>query len=158
MVAFNPENIAYQELVVHPAPMAFLNAPIALLSWLPEKALLPIGEKFSLFVFWIENLVYVTLFMIYELLLIPLVYLKLIPLIPWATLGLFTSIFYAVFWFLGGLFISLFLAMRDVAYFLLILSMHNGCRENEPDDDEEDENADDTRERVMNEVRTEVIK
>jgi hypothetical protein len=90
--------------------------------------------------------------------LIPLVYIKLIPVIPWATLGLFTSIFYAVFWFLGGLFISLFLAMRDVAYFLLILSMHNGCRENEPDEDEIDENADDTRERVMNEVRTEVIK
>lgn len=90
--------------------------------------------------------------------LMPLVYFKMIIIIPWATLGLFTSIFYTAFWILGGMLIVIFMAFRDIYNFLLLLSMHEGSRQNDADDDKEDEDKLKQKERVMNEVRTEVIK
>ena len=138
--------------------MAFLNLPILVFSFLPEELLIPIGKKFSLLLFWIENTVYVVGFMAIEVIMIPFVYFKMILIIPWATLGLFTSIFYTAFWIVGGIFIVIFMTLRDIWNFLRLLSMHDGCRNSDADDDKEDEDKKKQKERVMNEVRTEVIK
>jgi len=138
--------------------MAFLNFPILLVSFLPEAALVQISYKFSILLFWLENIIYVTCFFAFEIVLIPFVYIKMLVVIPWATMGLFTSIFYECFWFIGGIVILIFMAFRDLYHFLLILSMHNGCRENQAVGDEEDNGKDEVKRRVFNEVRTEVIK
>ena len=138
--------------------MCFLNFPLLLFSFLPEEILIPIGKKFSLLLFWIENSIYVIGFAAVEFLMIPLVYFKMIIIIPWVTLGLFTSIFYTAFWVIGGVFIVICMTFRDIYNFMLLLSMHEGSRQNDADDDKEDEDKLRQKERVMNEVRTEVIK
>jgi len=129
-VAFHPENEAYAQLVIHPSPMAFLNFPILLFCFLPEAALIQISKKFSILIFWMENIFYLLIFLVFEVVLIPFVYLKMLVVIPWATLGLFTSIFYEIFWFIGGIVLLIFMALRDVYHFMWILSMHDGCLEN----------------------------
>jgi hypothetical protein len=159
-VAFDEENAPYTQLVIHPAPMCFLNLPILLLSLLPlpEPAFLAINHYFSLALFWLENVVYVVLFAAFEVLLIPFVYIKMLFVIPWATLGLFTSIFYTAFWFASGLAILIWIALNDLGNFLRILAMHDGCRVDTNDDDSADNGEEDIRIRIMNSVRIEVIK
>ncbi len=98
--------------------------------FLPEDAMIQISRKFSILLFWLENIAYIAVVLDFEIALIPFVYIKMLVVIPWATMGLFTSIFYEAFWFVGGIVILIFMALRDAYHFMLILSMHNGCREN----------------------------
>ena len=66
----------YGELVVQPVP---LNATTAILLpfCLSKNAMRKVGELYSKTMFWAENLVYITLFIIYDMLLVPLVYIKM---------------------------------------------------------------------------------
>jgi len=82
----------------------------------------------SYFVFWIDNIVAIVVFTFFEIALIPLVYLKNIITITWASMGLFTTIANVAIWVFSGLFFSLFIAFRDVYYFTKILTMHDGCK------------------------------
>jgi hypothetical protein len=157
-VAFHPTNLAYAQLVIHPAPLCALNLPILLLSFLPETIYAKVTEQFSIFFFWLENLVYVLILAIQELLLIPLCYIKLLFVIPWSTMGLFMPIFYTVFWFVSGLFILTALAIRDLGNYLYILSMKNGCRNLLSEDEKGDYAKEKLQRTVMNEIRREVIK
>lgn len=75
-------------------------------------------------VFWIDNIVAILVFTVFEIALIPLVYLKNIVIITWASMGLFTTIFNVAIWIFSGLFFSFFIALRDVYYFTKILTMH----------------------------------
>ena len=79
--------------------------------------------------FWFENIFFIIAFIFQVTLLIPLVYIKNFFIIIWASSGLFTSLFYAIGWLFVGLFITFFLALRDVYFYMKILSMHRGCRE-----------------------------
>jgi hypothetical protein len=121
--------------------MAFLNIPIFLLSLLPlpPQVFLTVNEYFSLALFWLENIVYIALFAALEIVLIPFVYIKLLFVIPWATMGLFTSIFYTGFWFVSGIAILIGMAVRDIFYFIRILANHQGFL---GDDDDEEEGED----------------
>ena len=86
--------------------------------FLTEEVLGQLSTKYAVFLFWIENLFFVAAFAVFEIVLIPFVYIKMLVVIPWATTGLFTSMFYTLAWFMGGIFILIFMAFRDIGFFL----------------------------------------
>lgn len=74
MIAFNDRS--YGEMVLHPPPLSYLST--ILLFFLPCKSSLPaISKGFSYIMFWIENLVFLLFFLIYETLLSPVAYIKI---------------------------------------------------------------------------------
>lgn len=103
---------------------------------LPEKFMIYVSKYFGYFMFWLENLVFLMVFICIEIILVFPVYVKNIFIIPWASLGLFKTIFNLALWIFAGLFISIFIAINDVMNLLNILRMHEGCRKfNELEDD-----------------------
>ena len=68
----------YAELVVHPPPINYLSV-LLMLSIFRNQWMLKASQIFSKTVFWLENcLFFITKMLVDELLLIPLIYLKLI--------------------------------------------------------------------------------
>lgn len=157
MIGFH--NKAYGELVLHPAPISLLTAPMVICLFLPANLLEKVFEGFSHFMYWLENLIFVCMFFCFEILLVPAVYFKNFIVIIWASNGLFTTIFYSLFWILGGIPLSLYIAVRDVWYFLEILAMPMGCRQSRGLTDElQTEEPDfEMLARVYNEARETVI-
>ena len=79
--------------------------------------------------FWFENTFFIIAFIIFVSILVPLIYIKNFFVIAWASSGLFTTLFYVIGWGFVGIFITIVLALKDVYFFIKILSMHRGCRE-----------------------------
>lgn len=125
-------NKAYGQLVIHPAPIVVLNFPIlffTLIPGMPAWFLETISNYFALFMFWLENIFWLTIFLAYEMTLIPFVYFKNIFVVAWATQGLFKTVWNTATWLFSGPIILIYLGFRDVWYMFTILTMHNGCRE-----------------------------
>jgi hypothetical protein len=79
--------------------------------------------------FWFENIFFILAFIIQVTLLVPLVYLKNFLAIISAESRSLVKLLYVIGWLLVGIFITIYLALRDVYYYIKILSMHRGCRE-----------------------------
>ena len=62
-------------------------------------------------------------------LLVPLVYMKNFLAIIRAESRDLVKLLYVTGWLFVGIFITIYLALRDVYYYIKILSMHRGCRE-----------------------------
>ena len=129
------KNGPYGELIKHPSPVCLLNLPLLLFSLVPApeghkylKFLEKMSDLFSKMMFWLENIVWILGFLAYELLLVPFVYLSNFYNIVWATNGPFLPIFYTMFWLIGGIPFSLFIVLRDVWLFIILLSVLEGCR------------------------------
>lgn len=121
------ENGPMGEFVLHPPPISALTLfilPFSLTNNMIAKA----STVFSYFIFWAENLIFLLFFLAYELLLVPLVYLKTFFNIVTTSIGLFTILFHCGIWFISGVFFSLFLVLRDLSFLFKILMMHEGCR------------------------------
>ena len=82
-------NKKFGQLVIHPAPICIMNFPIMLLSLIPwpqdYQVLEKVNHAFALMMFWLENIVHVALFLLYELALVPLVFGKNLFIVVWAT-------------------------------------------------------------------------
>lgn len=125
-------NKEYGQLVLHPAPICALNFPLVLfvcIPGLPGKYKETVGSYFALLMFWLENVVWLLLFMAYEIAQLPLVYLKNLFVVAWATQGLFLTIWHTAAWLFSGPVLLVFFALRDIYYMFKILRMHQGCRE-----------------------------
>ena len=75
-------------MVLHPAPICILNFPLVLFVFIPgipKKARKVVGHYFALFMFWLENIIWLLLFMAYEVALCPIVYVKNLFIVAWAT-------------------------------------------------------------------------
>lgn len=65
----------YSELVIHPPPINIFTLTMIPAVFVPSiMKILSVG--FSKFIFWVENIAYIAFFIIYELLLSPLIYFK----------------------------------------------------------------------------------
>ena len=127
LIAFRNE--AYGEISLHPAPICFLTAPLTLFAFLvPPKYMPKVSLISSYIIHWIENVIFLAVFAVFELALIPFVYLKNIMIIAWASMGLFTTLFYVAGWIIAGPFFCLFIAARDVVNLARIYAMQNGCK------------------------------
>ena len=121
----------YGQLVIHPAPVVVLNFPIFILTiipGIPDWVLVNVSHSFALFMFWLENIAWIALFLVYEVVLIPLVYLKNICVVAISSYGVLKKIGGVFAWLFSGPFFILFWILRDITYFVRILSMHEGCR------------------------------
>ena len=110
-MAFNEES--YGEIVLHPPPLSYLC--LGLLPFLGNKEKMKrVTKNFSLMMFWIENSFLLLLFAFYELILIPFAYLKtLINILTASKIGFFRKTLLLLVWFIIGIFLNLYLLIRD---------------------------------------------
>ena len=94
----------------------------------PDRWLINAGHYFQLLMFWLENIVWLSLFMVYEALLSPFVYFKTLIVVAWATQGLFMTIWNTFAWMVAGPIYIVFFILRDTQYLFRIFLMHKGCR------------------------------
>ncbi len=152
--AFNED--VYGELVLHPPPLSYIAS--IMLPFVVSKALLKRAARFFAFLmFWLENILFLAIFFLFELLLMPVAYCKIWFNIIKNSLGVLNTVLNIVFWLFLGIFISFFLALRDTYYLFRIFLYHHGCRFGRFDDNGEVELDPQTRVHVYNEVREAVI-
>jgi len=132
MIAFEEKRVG--ELVIHAPPINILALFLIPFTILPSEGL---GERitkkmcmyFSYMLFWGENIIFVTFFTIFEVLLIPLIYVICFINIVYSTKGLFTTVFNIIKWLSSG-FIYLFCMLcNDVWNLIKILAKHRGCKQ-----------------------------
>ena len=121
MIAF--ENSTYGGLVLHPPPICYLSSLMIIFVFF-KPAMKKISNWFSYMMFWLENMIFILFFALFEFLLVPVVYVKTFLNIMFCSYGLFTTIFKCIVWIFSGLFFDIFLALRDIYFLILILSMH----------------------------------
>jgi hypothetical protein len=154
MIAF--EDKAYGEIVLHPPPLSYLSTmmiPFLLSPWLMQY----IAKGFSYLMHWLENLFFMLGFLIFEMFLAPLAYIKVWANVLLNSLGALRTICNSLLWAVIGLPMTFFLVIRDLAYLIMILCKHQGCRHGKPDDLSEIEIDPDQRELLYNETRCTVI-
>lgn len=74
MTAFKDR--AYGEMVIHPPPLSLLVAVLLPFSF-SRDTLKKMSMLLSYGIFWIENIFYIILFILFEILLIPIAYFKI---------------------------------------------------------------------------------
>jgi hypothetical protein len=135
LTAFNDR--AYGELVLNPPPLSFFF--IVLLPFSFSRQLMTrLSKAMSYFMFWIENIFYVLFFVVFELLVSPLSYLKIWYNLAqilreslWlseraSSIGFWKSFAYCLLWFSLGPVIMLLILAIDLSNFLSILTHHEG--------------------------------
>lgn len=104
------------EFVVHPCPINLLT--IGLLPFhLREKASKTVN--FSKLMFWLENVIMMVLFLVYLIVLMPVIYFKMIYHLFKAT-RFRSFLWVSVIWILLGFFVLLFYVFKDLLYFIKI--------------------------------------
>lgn len=154
MIAF--EEKSYGEIVLHPPPLSYMSAimiPFVFSSWLMKYITL----GFSYMMHWIENFFFMMGFLIFELLLAPIAYVKVWLNIIINSLGALKTIGNCFMWLLFGIPMTFFLLLRDVTFLIMILCRHQGCRYGKPDDFAEILMAAEERELLYNATRSTVI-
>jgi len=143
-------------MVQHPPPLNYLNALILPFVFCREK-FDNIARYFSFLMYWIENCVFMSAFIVYELLILPLVYLKTIFNMFSVSSGILKTMLNVVLWIIGGLFVDLWFVALDAYYLFRVLSMFKGCREGMKNELEELELGLNKRIELYNEVRKTII-
>ena len=157
MIAFS--DMAYGEIVIHSAPINIFC--ILLMPLTPARPVMErISVKFSVLIYWVENMFYIGVFVVFELALLPFIYLlTFINLILQSNspgqIGLFT-----VLWLFFGIFVLIFILFRDVGNLCWILYQHDGCKAqmDQKSDEEDEEMPLEKQMSVFNDLRVNVIK
>ena len=116
--AMKDEN-GYSELVVLPPPVNFLII-LLMPAMIKKQNMQRSSATFSKFIFWLENIIYVLALLMYELILVPIIYFALIVRIVKASPNFF-AIPLVIGWALCGLFYLLYCVCLDIFNFLKIL-------------------------------------
>ena len=85
-----------------------------------------VAELQSYIIYWLENVVALTLFLAFELTMLPFVYLCTFVNIFRSTYGFFMVIIEIFLWMFGGILIILYLIVKDVHCLFSIMVMING--------------------------------
>jgi hypothetical protein len=107
--------------------------------------------------FWLENIFFVFAFIFFELLIMPVAYVKVWINIVHNSMGILNTILNCLIWTLIGIFMMFFLLFRDMSYLLKILSYHNGCRFGKADELAEESVDPQLKIKIYNETRATVI-
>ena len=154
MIAFNERS--YGEIVLHPPPLSYLAVlmvPFIFCSSVMTK----VSLAFSFMMFWFENVIFLFIFLVFEMVIGPIAYLKVWINILKNSLGLLNTILNCVIWAIIGVPLILFLALRDICYLIKILTYHYGCTYGKIDELAEEEVDGHIKIRVYNETRATVI-
>lgn len=154
MIAFEDE--AYGEMVLHPPPVSYISA--MLIPFVFSRVVMRfISKGFSYFMHWIENTVFICGFLLFEVVLAPLTYVKVWINLIASSVGLLKTVVNCLVWVILGVPMIIFIILRDAAYLIKILSYHQGCRDGKADELNDDDISQETRERIYNEIRNTVI-
>jgi hypothetical protein len=109
----------YYELVIHPPPINVFT--LAILPCIIRKSIMrKASECFSKFIFWVENSLYIGGFFLYEMILCPYIYFKVvINVIRLSTWYLLIPML--VFWIIVGPFFLLFAVCKDMFFYIKIM-------------------------------------
>lgn len=127
MIAFKEK--AYGEMVVHASPINVFCIIMVPLSLLGDYVRQKVASYFTLVIFWGENLIFMAFFLVYEMLLMPILYFQITFNIGYSTKGMFTTVFNLFCWCCVGILYMPGLLFSDAACLCNILSMHEGCIE-----------------------------
>ena len=153
------------EIVIHPPPInviCTLMFPFFILPANQFNELMPkVCSLFSKTNFWFENTFFIIMFIIFELALAPLVYLKTFYTLIFSSRGAPMKVLNTLRWGLLGIFYLLFMLGKDVVILVHILRMYDGCKAFKEQGDlniEDDEVSVERQCELFNEVRLVVIK
>ena len=114
-------------MVLHPPPLSYLSA--LLIPFTASSLMMKyMSMSFSYLMYWLENVVFIGAFLLFEFFILPLAYLKVWMNLIKNSMGVLNLITNCVVWLLIGIPTIVFLLLRDVFYLLKILCYHNGCR------------------------------
>lgn len=133
----------YAELVVHPPPLNVMNMPILPFAFVPDSFPSK-AEVFSKLMFWFENLFIVLLFLVYSILLVPLIFFKMLYNF-FRSMKIYFFVVFAFVWIIVGLLVLPLFVLKDVFYLFKIL-----CKYNDEDDQLKNKlSEDDKQDRIM---------
>lgn len=121
MIAFSDKS--YGEMVLHPPPLSYLTILMIFFTPLP-RAMVYISKFFSYLMFWIENLFFILGFLGFEMLIVPLAYIKIWFNIVKNSIGILRRLANCIGWAIVGLPMMMFIVFRDLAYIIKILGSH----------------------------------
>ena len=111
----------YEELVVHPPPVNFLTS-LLLLSVFKDNVMLRSSLIFSKVIFWLENLgIFIVQMLVYEALLMPIIYLKLIYNILRVESNKLYAIILCLVWLIIGPFYLIMALVKDMYFYFKVL-------------------------------------
>ena len=126
----------YSELVIHPPPInvfSFFILPCVVKPSLMKQA----ADGFSKFMFWFENTIYIMGFIVFEVLLFPLIYIKVgvnvVYLSSW-----FRLLPLILFWILVGPFVLIYSLSKDLFFYIKILCDYQDDEDQFKEKEEED--------------------
>lgn len=126
----------YSELVIHPPPInvfVLFILPCIIRKSLMKKA----AECFSKFIFWMENVVYIFSFLMYELVLCPVIYFKVFVNILVLS-GILKIVPLLFFWLFVGPFVLLYAICKDLFFYVKILCDYQDEEDQFKEKEEED--------------------
>lgn len=111
----------YEELVVHPPPINYLTG-LLYLSVFKDNMMLRSSKSFSKVIFWLENLCfYIVWMLVYEALLIPLIYIKLVYSIMRVESNKLNAFFLVFVWLIIGPVYLVLGLIKDMYYYFKVL-------------------------------------
>jgi hypothetical protein len=126
----------YYELVIHPPPLNIFT--LVLLPFMIKSSIMKqASEIYAKFIFWFENSFYIFGFLIYELILCPVIFVRVLYNI-FRLSRILTLLPLILFWFIIGPLYLLFSIFRDVFYFIKILCDYHEEEDNLKEKEEED--------------------
>ena len=141
--------------MLHNPPLNLFS--VLILPFLPFNSIMPtVSVWFSKFIFWIENIAFIVEFLLMQLLLSPIIYLKTFYTILASNDGFFTLLSYILFWTVFGFLILFYIQVFDLINLIEILQMHDGCKANNDMGEKPEEDVEIEEERLAemyNEVR-----
>jgi hypothetical protein len=126
MIAFQDKS--YGELVLHAPPInliCILMLPFTLIPSRMDEA----AEKFSLTIYWVENIMGMLGFLVFEICLLPLVYVMTYFNIAYSCNSPLQLLKHLSTWTLLGFFFLIHILANDVHTLFIILSKYRGCKE-----------------------------
>lgn len=154
MIAF--EERSYGEMVLHPPPLSYISA--FLIPFTPFKFIMRyISQSFSLMMYWIENIVFIIGFLLFENVIAPIAYIKIWINIIGNSYGVLKTIMNCLICTSLAPALVAYLILKDVGNLMKILCYLNGCRYGKVDELEDDLPDSAIRVRVYNETRSTVI-
>ena len=121
MIAFSDK--AYGEIVLHAPPLSYLS--ILMVPFLAcEKAMIHISKGFSYVMYWLENILFLVFYLIFEVLILPLAYLKVWFNIIRTSMGVLRLILNSIVWAIIGVPMIIFLLFADMVNLFRILCFH----------------------------------
>lgn len=100
MIAFTEKE--FGEMIIHASPINYLCILMVPVSLLGEKVRLFVAKVFALCIFWGENIIMMSFFLSFELMLLPILYIWIAFNIGYSTRGMFTTVFNVFVWCLVG--------------------------------------------------------